>query len=174
MNQTFLYGARSPAGESSRVTARRLLAFAAKEAWGWPQLPAAARGEQGKPFFPDFPEHRFNLSHTRGLCLCALSTAGPVGVDVEGVRPRRADLPRYVMSEEEFASFDGSWEDFYRIWTLKEAFCKYLGGSIFPPRDAPTPPPVPFRCFSGSDWRAALCGEGALPDQITWVDSAAL
>lgn len=167
----WLYGA---AAEDSRRAAHALLAFSVREAWGWEQLPAAARGEQGKPFFPDFPKHRFNLSHTRGLSLCALSMAGPVGVDIERIRPGQPNLPRYVMSDREFASFDGSWEDFYQIWTLKEAFCKYLGGSIFPPRSVPAPPPVPYRCFSGNNWCAALCGEGALPDQITWVDSSAL
>lgn len=173
--------------EDSRAAARRLLARSVWEAWGWTQLPALAQGEQGKPFFPDFLQHHFNLSHTGGLCLCALSEAGPVGVDIERVRPRRPALPRYAMSEEEFSAFDGSWEDFYRIWTLKEAYCKYLGRSIFPPRAVPAPPPVPYRCFSGEGWRAALCADpgdvvqpaaerlsrrpyGPLPERILWVD----
>lgn len=166
-----LYGAGA---EDSRRAAHILLAFAVQDMWGWTQLPTLARGERGKPFFSEFPNRHFSLSHTGGLCLCALSEAGPVGADIERVRPRRAELPQYVMSEAELSVFDGSWEEFYKIWTLKEAFCKFLGTSVFPPRAVPVPPPVPCRCFSGDGWRAALCGEGALPDHILWVDSAAL
>lgn len=172
MAQIALYGAEVPAGEDSRRFARVLLAFAVREAWGWAEVPALARGERGKPFFPDCPERHFNLSHTAGLCLCALSAAGPVGADIERVRPRRAGLPRYVMSDGELAAFDGTWERFYEIWTLKEAYCKFLGGSIFPPDAVPMPPPAPWRTYAGADWRAALCGAGAPEAELRWMDIA--
>lgn len=170
MPEIRLYGASfSPEGEG-RAAARALLALALRDAWGWAEVPPMDRGAQGKPFFPGFPGRHFNLSHTAGLCLCALSDGGAVGVDIERVRPRRAGLPRYVMSGEEFAAFDSTWEDFARIWTLKEAFVKLRGGSIFPPRQVPAPPPVPYRCYAGNGWRAALCAEGGeLPEEIRWV-----
>ena len=164
----WLYGAAA----DSRRAARVLLALAVREVWGWTQLPPVVRGEQGKPFFPDRPERHFNLSHTAGLCLCALSAAGPVGADIERLRPRRPELPRYVMSDGELAVFDGSWEKFYEVWTLKEAYCKFLGGSVFPPRAVPAPPPVPWRIYRGEGWRAALCGAGAPEAQLRWVDIA--
>lgn len=167
---TWLYGLRA---SKSTEAAHALLAYALRDAWGWAQVPAVARGAQGKPFFADIPERHFNLSHTAGLCLCALSDQGPVGVDIERVRPRRSNLPRYAMSEGELAVFDGSWEDFYRIWTLKEAFCKYQGGSIFPPKAVPAPPPVPYRTYAGEGWRAALCGGEPLAEDIRWVDENA-
>ena len=155
--------------ETRRETASRLLARAAFLAWGWTELPPIARGEKGKPFFPDRPHHRFNLSHSGTLVLCALSDEGEVGVDVEAVRPHRAGLPRYVMSEEEFASFDGSWEDFTRIWTLKEAYAKQQGGSVFPPRTVPAPPPCAHHSYAGDGWRAALCAPHP-PEEIVWVE----
>lgn len=173
MSQIALYGAAYPAGGDGRRTARRLLAFAVREVWGWTELPALARGERGKPFFFNYPERHFNLSHTAGLCLCALSAAGPVGVDVERIRPRRDGLPHYVMTEGELANFDGSWEAFYEVWTVKEAYCKFLGGSIFPPKAVPAPPPVPWRIYVGTDWRAALCGAGAPEAELRWADIAA-
>lgn len=171
---TVLYGAVPPTRQASRETARRLLAFAVRDAWGWERFPPLARAPGGKPFFPGFPAFHFSLSHTGGLCLCALSAGGPVGVDCEMIRPRRAGLPRYVMSGREFTLFDGSWESFFEIWTQKEAYCKYLGRSILPPKTVPTPPPVPWRGYRGEGWRAALCGGEPLPADIRWVDEAAL
>ena len=171
MSRILLYGAAFSRETEGRAAARALLDFALRDAWGWAETPPVARGEHGKPYFPDYPARHFNLSHTAGLCLCALSEAGEVGTDIERVRPRGEGLPRYVMSGEEYASFDGTWEDFYRVWTLKEAFVKFRGRSIFPPRAVPAPPPVPYRCYAGEGWRAALCGEGGeLPEEIRWVE----
>lgn len=163
-----LFGIKTERNES-RETARRLLAFAALKVWGWAELPATQRGEKGKPFFPTHPDRHFNLSHTDGFALCALSDEGPVGVDIETVRPRKESLPAYVMSGEELAAFDGSWEDFFRIWALKEAYVKYRGGSIVNPRTVPALPPVPHRCYAGDGWRAALCADGELPEEIEWI-----
>lgn len=155
--------------KAGKEAAHRLLAFAVSETWGLDTLPAIDRTEQGKPFFPEQPRLRFNLSHSGGLALCALSDEGEVGVDIELVKIRRPGLPRYVMSDAEFAAFDGSWEDFTRIWTLKESYTKFLGHSIFPPKSVPAPPPVPYRCYTGEGWYAALCAEGDLPETIRWV-----
>ena len=153
-----------------KETARRLLAFAAFHTWGWTELPLVERGEKGKPFFPGHPDRYFSLSHTDGFALCALSDEGEVGVDIERVKERRENLPRYVMSEEEFERWDGTWGDFFRVWTLKEAYAKYRGGSIFPPKAVPAHPPVPHRSYEGEGWRAALCGEGELPEEMEWID----
>lgn len=170
MPRIILYGASFSRETDGRAAARALLSFALKDAWGWTHTPPVARGKFGKPRFPDYPGRRFSLSHTAGLCLCALSGAGEVGVDIETVRPRRDSLPRYVMDDREFSAFDGTWEEFYRLWTLKEAFVKLRGGSIFPPRSVPVPPPVLYRSYAGPGWRAALCAEaGVLPEEILWV-----
>lgn len=168
-----LYAARWP-GLEGRRAGQALLAAAVRDAWGWDGLPQVERGERGKPFFSKMPTKHFNLSHSGEICMCALSQAGPVGVDVERVKPRRAGLVRYILSPEELAGFDGTWSDFYRLWTLKEAYCKYLGGCVYPPRAVPAPPPVPHREYAGEGWRAALCGAGGLPGEIVWLDKTAL
>lgn len=170
MARIYLYGSSFTTETDGHTAAYALLSHALGDAWGWEETPRLDQGRSGKPFFPDFPDRQFNLSHTVGLCLCALSEAGPVGVDIERVHPLRDNLPRYVMSDRELAAFDGTWEDFTRIWTLKEAYVKLRGGSIFPPREVPAPPPVPHRSYAGAGWRAALCTEGgALPEEIRWV-----
>lgn len=163
---TVIYGA---AGADGRRLARPLLKQAALLCWGWEALPPVERSPRGKPFFPGLDGRWFSLSHSGSLALCALSTGGPVGVDIELVRPRRAKLPAYVLSGEEQARFDGSWEEFYRLWTLKESWCKREDSPLYPPRHVPAPPPCPHGCYAGEGWRAAVCCHGTPPEGIIWL-----
>ena len=151
-----------------------LLARCVREVWGLEPLPAVARGEHGKPRFPDHPDHHFNLSHSGPYSLCALSDS-PVGADIQIVKdswnPR---LPQRVCSPEQLAWLEGQPDRnraFALLWTLKEARVKYegtgLGDNI---RGIPVPIPVPgqtlypldglwFRIYEGEDFFAAVCGE---------------
>lgn len=152
------------------VDAHTLLRHATGAVWGIEELPDMERAPGGKPFFHSMPQCRFNLSHSGPFTLCALSD-GEVGTDIEQIRPRRAFLPRKVFSEMEFAWFQdrGSrWEDFYTLWTLKEARVKYTGtGLTLPPRSIAVPLLDPgnhacldgltFTAYAGEGWRAALC-----------------
>ncbi|MDE6923323.1 MAG: 4'-phosphopantetheinyl transferase superfamily protein, partial [Oscillospiraceae bacterium] len=104
--------------------------------------------------------------------LCALSDA-PVGVDVEVVRPRRPGLPAYVLSEVEREEFDGSWEDFYRLWTRKESWCKREDAPLYPPREA-APPQGCCAGFEGEGWRGAVCCHGAPPEEVVWLEAGEL
>ena len=158
-----------------------LLARLLKERFALERLPAVARTAEGKPWFPQYPQLHFNLSHSRGLALCGAG-GYPLGVDVERVRPRRAGLARYVLSEKEFAWFQdrgGDWGSLYTLWTLKEAKVKCLGTGL---RQAPRTIGVPllepgqtgeqdglrFGAYAGPDWRAAVCtaGKEPLPRQV--------
>ena len=164
---TAIYGT---AGEDGRLLAWPLLERAAKLCWGWDALPPVERSPRGKPYFPGLPERWFSLSHSGGLALCALSH-GPVGVDVEVVRPRRAGLPRRVLSGGELARFDGSWEDFYRLWTLKESWCKREDSPLYPPQAVSVPPACPHKSYAGEGWRAAVCCRGVPPPDIIWLEA---
>ena len=133
-------------------------------------LPPMARTERGKPYFPGRPDLCFNLSHSHGWALCAVADRA-VGCDIEVVRPRRPGLPRYVMSDAEYAWFQarGSrWEDLYTLWTLKEARVKCTGeGLVRPVRDIAVPLIGPgeraewdgftFTALEGEGWRGAVC-----------------
>lgn len=156
-------------GGDGKGQACPLLEEAVRLCWGWESLPGVERSERGKPFFPQTPGHWFSLSHSGGVVLCALSDSGEVGVDVELIRPRRARFPRYVLSEAELAVYDGSWGDFYRIWTLKESWCKRQDIPIYPPRRVETPPPCPHRSYEGDGWRAAVCCTDEPPEYICWL-----
>ena len=83
--------------------------------YGLDSLPEIRRAAGGKPYFPQYPHIHFNLSHSRGAAVCALS-GEPVGVDVELLRPP----PRRLAGEM------GA-EEFFRLWTAKEAAVKRRG-----------------------------------------------
>jgi 4'-phosphopantetheinyl transferase len=94
-----------------------------------------AVGPAGKPELrePAAPLH-FNITHSRGLALFAVTERSPVGVDIECVRP----MPSYLGMAERYFS---PWEfevlrglpnehqirAFFHAWTRKEAFLKARG-----------------------------------------------
>lgn len=92
-----------------------------------------AHAAQGKPALPGSGLH-FNVSHTDGLALIAVTRAGEVGVDVERLRPQPTHLDlaaRYFTPAEATAlrrlSASASEEAFFHVWTRKEAFLKAVG-----------------------------------------------
>ena len=182
-----VYGA---AGLTERRQAYRLLERAAALAWGLEALPELARGERGKPYFPRRPELCFNLSHSGGYALCALSDR-PVGADIQLLRP--AWGARLV--ERSCAPAERAWlrgrgdrpEDFAALWACKESAGKESGyGLPYPPARLEVPLPrsgLPFRprdlyrlegrllrVYRGETWRAAVCGWETPPESIRWLE----
>lgn len=87
-----------------------------------------AIGEHGKPYLPG-SDLRFSLSHADGLCAAVLSK-GPIGLDVERVRPlRRALLPRFC-TPDEIALCEKDPDLAVKIWTRREARAKENGRGI--------------------------------------------
>jgi len=79
----------------------------------------------------------FNLSHSGKLAILAVGLQPLLGVDIEaGERPRELlDLAERYYHPAEFAYLRQLNEaqiacEFFRLWTLKEAFFKALGGGI--------------------------------------------
>ncbi|HAY32774.1 MAG TPA: 4'-phosphopantetheinyl transferase superfamily protein [Ignavibacteria bacterium] len=98
--------------------------------------------ESGKPYIEN-SEIQFNLSHSGDRCVIAVSLISETGVDIEKVRDIE-DLTkiaeRYFSETEIFylKKFQGNElaDNFFRIWTLKEAFIKATGeGLSFPLKD---------------------------------------
>ena len=115
-------------GMTHRSQAYGLLAVGLREHWDLEQLPSIARGKRGKPLFPDFPQLRFNLSHSGPRALCALDW-DEVGVDIQQITLRRSAFLDRLLSPEERAWLLGLGDDpeaFTQLWTLKESFCKEL------------------------------------------------
>lgn len=108
-------------------------------------VPAAALrfvpGAHGRPgLAPPTDGLSFNLSHTRGLAVCAIARGGEVGLDVEAPRAigNLAGLAARTLAPAELATVLGLPEPerldaFLTRWTLKEACLKALGTGIAAP-----------------------------------------
>lgn len=121
-----LYGKTTGPGQNGSQCVRELL----RKVLALETLPELRTNEYGKPYLPGGPQ--LSLSHTRGAVAAAIGT-GPVGVDVERIRPIRADLPRRVLSPAEYGWFQARGQrpgDFFTLWTLKESYYKYLGTGL--------------------------------------------
>jgi len=102
-------------------------------------------GEWGKPALAgEFREHRlrFNMSHSQGMALYALTYGREIGVDVEYVR---ADFTSEDIAQRFFSPFEVSVlcglpendrvAGFFRCWTRKEAYIKATGRGMSQPLD---------------------------------------
>lgn len=108
-----------------------------------PERVAIVTGADGKPGLgAGLPPLHFNLSHSGGMAVVALSGEGSVGVDVEYCAPQPR-LPllvaRYfsVLEQEAFWRLDDAQRlpGFYRWWTCKEACLKATGHGLRYPLD---------------------------------------
>lgn len=99
---------------------------------GIDRMPELILEEHGKPVFKDLPGLCFNISHTEGLAVCAVSSH-PIGVDTERIRPLNIRLLRKICSEAEGAwvmSRENPAEGLIRLWTLKESYVKATGEGL--------------------------------------------
>jgi 4'-phosphopantetheinyl transferase len=102
-------------------------------------------GAWGKPALADESREsslRFNMSHSHGVALYAVTDEREIGVDVEHVRADFAsnDIARRFFSPFEFGVLCGLPEDdqvngFFRCWTRKEAYIKATGRVMSQPLD---------------------------------------
>jgi 4'-phosphopantetheinyl transferase len=100
---------------------------------------AAGKPEIGAPRTE--PALRFNLSHTRGLTACAVTTIGDIGVDVEEAHAVPLDVAQTLFAPPEIEALralarSDRQEATAVTWTLKEAFVKARGDGLSLPLDA--------------------------------------
>ncbi|MCR8961198.1 4'-phosphopantetheinyl transferase superfamily protein [Variovorax sp. CCNWLW225] len=95
----------------------------------------------GKPSLLGWPRVHFSLSHSQGLGLIAIGERGPLGVDVEQLRPVPDALALAAthftrLENEALRALPANERDqaFLTCWTRKEACLKAIGlGLIVPP-----------------------------------------
>jgi 4'-phosphopantetheinyl transferase len=100
-----------------------------------------------------------SVSHSGDRVAVALAAAGPVGVDVEAVRPLDEGIQRHVLAPAE--SLDGG--ELLSYWTRKEAIVKATGDGLRVPMTSITvsAPGEPPRLLAWPD-RADLVGRFTL------------
>lgn len=91
--------------------------------------------EKGKPYFKDYPDIHFNLSHSGTMAMLCISDL-TVGCDLEEISRAPLNIASRYFSEKE-NKFLNSIEDpeernrnFYKIWTLKESYIKATGSGL--------------------------------------------
>jgi 4'-phosphopantetheinyl transferase len=142
-----------------------------------------AAAKFGKLSLPAHPQFRFNVSHSHGLALYAVSLDRELGIDVEKIRPEFTGediAARYFSAAEQTELKNVSNEEraqaFFLCWTRKEAYIKARGEGLqialdsfdvsLTPGRAPT-----LRSVDEHQWRmesfppaagfaAAIMGEG--------------
>lgn len=116
---------------TAHIALRQLLSACTGTA---PQDLAFTTNEWGKPALACGPH--FNLSHSGNKILIALSATGPVGIDIEQIKP----APPYEIAPEAFTPEERNLltdtppqhraEIFYQLWTRKEALVKAIGRGL--------------------------------------------
>lgn len=115
------------------IGSRLLLRRACRDA-GLPDFPKTMT-ERKKPYFPDYPDFFFNLSHSGNMALCVVADT-PVGCDIEALNPAHLRIAGRVMAPAELAAYQVTADEqdrldyFYRLWTLKESYVKLTGEGI--------------------------------------------
>ncbi len=96
-------------------------------------------GKYGKPFFLNYPNFHFNLSHSREIILISMGRQ-PIGIDVEYCNDSidYLGIANSVFSKREITSLtslntENLHDAFYRIWTKKEAYIKAIGMGLQAP-----------------------------------------
>ena len=105
-----------------------------------------AYGPYGKPALSGANAAKgvsFNLAHSGGLAVYAISRQRNLGIDVERIQPESAgeDIARRYFSLREVSDLQSlppeeRVEAFFRCWTRKEAYLKALGTGLQTPLDS--------------------------------------
>ena len=96
-----------------------------------------AEGDYGKPYFPDYPEIHFSISHSEKMVIAVFADT-EVGCDIEYMVSADLEIAErfFCRAEYEFImrhKKQDRKEAFYRIWTLKESFMKAVGSGLMLP-----------------------------------------
>ena len=123
---------KAPMKRDDSLCAYAALHFALHDLRDGEMLPYMAYSEHGKPYFPAHLDVSFSLSHSGGCVLVGVHDR-PLGVDIERLRPVRAERLRRVLGAETEL-------DFWQRWTEYESRCKRRGISAAEQRDLLLPP----------------------------------
>ena len=87
-------------------------------------MPKIFKDRSGRLFIEDMPQLFVSISHSNGVVAACCSDA-PVGIDIEKIRKTTARLKKKIADNSSISD-----EEFFKDWTLKEAYLKASGISF--------------------------------------------
>ncbi|MEN1969325.1 4'-phosphopantetheinyl transferase superfamily protein [Lentibacillus sp. N15] len=99
---------------------------------------AVDKNAYGKPFFPDYPFIKYNISHSGDYIACAIHSQR-VGIDIEKVKLFDLRMAKQLFSASEYCAICHATNKnlaCYNLWTLKESYIKMLGKGLAIPLDS--------------------------------------
>lgn len=117
------------------AAAELLLRQAMKEQGYFPDELRYTYNQDGKPYLADNPGLFFSLSHSGEYVMCVLSDS-ECGCDLQEDRMFRIAAAKRFFSHSEYQSILNAASDeekkdlFFRYWTIRESWFKYLGTGI--------------------------------------------
>lgn len=120
---------KNPAVRREKIYSYALLRYALFRDCGITEPPLFSYGEIGKPYLKNTPEVSFSLSHAGGCTACAAYDF-PVGLDIQDIRPLKADISRKICTPAELAALpdsENSAKELCRLWCIKESVGKLTG-----------------------------------------------
>ncbi len=103
------------------LAARALLATLLKEHYGEDLVGCIAADEKGRLYIDGRPDIFVSISHSKDAVAAAVSKKA-IGIDIEHIRPVSEKLQKRICKESL-----GTEDEFFKIWTLKEAYVKASG-----------------------------------------------
>ena len=129
-----------------------------------------SRNPHGKPYFKHLPQIPFSISHSGELSVAAAcfdENIQSIGVDIEF---KKIDLKFEKIAERFFGSETPpqNEDEFFILWTKKEAYSKMCGGALTEVISLPTRDDIPcFKIeFEGKTAYMSVCSDAAQEIEI--------
>ena len=114
----------------SKMAREKLIEITCEKLKTEPENLNIARSVNGKPFFENYPDFHFNISHSKNAFAIAISDR-PVGIDIELLKtPNLAVAKRFFTCKELDYVNQSPNPRFFEIWTKREAYIKRHGLAI--------------------------------------------
>lgn len=89
----------------------------------------------GKPYIKNINDFHFNISHSGDWIVCVIDK-NSVGIDIEKISTINLDISKNFFSNKEHEDLmlsNEPFDYFFKLWTLKESYIKYLGKGLSHP-----------------------------------------
>ncbi len=123
----------------------------------------------GKPYFKDYKQLHFNLSHS-DIYLAVAFSDSPVGVDIEKHREINLKIAERYFTPNERKTVKNS-RDFFYVWTRKEACLKKTGEGLRGLKFCDTSGRTDIKTFDEKDFTLSVCCDTARDFKLIYEEN---